>query len=112
MSPDTALSCDSRDPSSSSLVVKARPAVFSGGLFGLRCGASTVEGVFAQFPSVTKQNSAYDSTSPPKHGVTHTVPTTGPPVFARARRLFGEKLAVAQQEFKNCLLYTSDAADE
>ena len=94
---------DSQGPSASALVVKARPAVFSGGLFGLRCGTSSVDEVFALFPTVTTPRATYDSSTPPKHGVTHTVPTTGPPVFARARRLFGEKLAVAQEEFKKML---------
>ena len=82
-------------PDAPPLVVNARPAVFSGGLCGLRCGTS-VDDVFSSFPSVTSSSPSYDSSVPPKHGVHHTVPTTGPPVFARARRLFGEKLDVAQ----------------
>ena len=116
-----------RPPSAPSpLVVRARPAIFSGGLCGLRCGTS-VDDVFASFPSVTSSSPVYDSSVPPKHGVSHTVPTSGPPMFARARRLFGEKLDVAKAEFKKmsdmgiirpsnspwasplhvCLLYTS-----
>ncbi len=35
----------------------------------------------------------------PAHGVQHHIPTTGPPVHARARRLSPEKLAIARQEF-------------
>ena len=86
--------------SSATVVVKARPAVLSGGLFGLRCGSSSVDGVFAEFPSVSTPSPSFDSSIPPKHGVSHTIPTSGPPVFARARRLFGEKLEVAREEFK------------
>ena len=71
--------------SSPPLVVPARPASFSGGLCGLRCGDS-VEDVFSAFPSVVAASPSFDSTIPPKHGVSHTVPTSGPPVFARARR--------------------------
>ena len=44
----------------------------------------------------------YDS-SPSLHGVEHVVPTEGPPVFARPRRLAGEKLAVARAEFNKML---------
>ena len=76
------------------LVVRAQPAVFVAGLCGLRCGTS-VDDVFAAFPSVTAAAPSYDSSVPAKHGVSHTIPTSGPPVFARARRLFGEKLDVA-----------------
>ena len=35
----------------------------------------------------------------PAHGVQHHIPTAGPPVHARARRLSPEKLAIARQEF-------------
>ena len=81
------------------VVIKARAATFVKGLCGLRCNLSFVDAVFSAFPSVTTPSSVYDSTSPAKHGVAHTVPTSGPPVFARARRLFGDKLAVAREEF-------------
>ena len=39
------------------------------------------------------------SGSLPAHGVRHHIPTTGPPVHARARRLPPEKLAIARREF-------------
>ena len=88
----------------SGLVVRARPAIFSGDLCGLKCSPSVaVEEIFAKFPTVTAANPTYDSSVPPKHGVLHTVPTSGPPVFARARRLFGEKLEVAEAEFRKML---------
>jgi transposase InsO family protein len=36
----------------------------------------------------------------PRHGVEHTVVTTGPPIFARARRLDPDKLRAAEVEFR------------
>ena len=115
---------DSGPPSRRATVVRARAAALTSGLRGLRsASAGTVDEVFASFPAVTSPSHVYDSKTPAKHGVSHIIPTTGPPVFARARRLFGEKLDVAKAEFQkmvemgiirpsNCLLYTSDAADE
>ena len=92
-----------------SVVVKARPAHFTSGLCGLKCSSSSrppledlhraVDAVFADFPAVTLSSPVFDA-AVPKHGVYHTVPTSGPPVFARARRLFGDKLDVAREEFK------------
>ena len=94
----------SPDVQDSAVVVHARPAQFVGGLCGLRCVSNVVtsaalDSLFAAFPAVTTPSQVYDS-APPKHGVFHTVPTSGPPVFARARRLFGEKLQVAKDEFQ------------
>ena len=69
-----------------SLVVKARPAVFVGGLCGLKnvpqdsISAADVDTIFSAFPAVTSSSPVYDSTSP-KHGVFHTVPTSGPPLW-------------------------------
>ena len=82
--------------------VRARPAQFIDGLCGLRClssSLSSVDDVLAKFPAVLNPSAAFDSTRPAKHGVSHNVPTSGPPVFARARRLFGDKLEVARAEF-------------
>ncbi|XP_064479736.1 uncharacterized protein LOC135393089 [Ornithodoros turicata] len=39
----------------------------------------------------------------PKHAVTHTIVTTGPPVTARPRRLTGDRLKIARQEFDHML---------
>ena len=99
---------EKKDLSASAVVVKARPAVFAGGLCGLRCGQThsptsldtAVKDLFASFPAVTTPNPVYDSSVPAKHGVAHTIPTSGPPVFARARQLFGDKLRVAKEEFQ------------
>ena len=54
-----------------------------------------------EFPSVLV--ATYDNSRPPAHGISHTVPTNGAPVFARARRLTGDKLAAAQGEFQMML---------
>ena len=51
-----------------------------------------------KFPEVTTVSAFYD-TPPPRHGVEHTVPTRGAPVFASARKLFGKKLEVVKAEF-------------
>ena len=99
-----------------SVEVQARPAHFVGGLYGLRhvpgptppppsstsssC-QSSVSALFAEFPTVTS-SPVFDS-STPKHGIYHTVPTSGPPVFARARQLFGDKLDVAREEFRKMM---------
>lgn len=40
------------------------------------------------------------SSADSQHGVNHHIPTTGPPVFARARRLAPDKLTVAKKEFE------------
>ena len=69
--------------------------------------------ILAQFPDITTPH--FDPEHAPAHGVKHVAPTSGPPVFARARPLFADKLKVAREEFDKmltCLLYTSDAADE
>ena len=55
------------------------------------------ERLLDRFPRV--QVSTFDSSSDPLHGVYHSVPTVGPRLFVRPRRLAGEKLEVAKQEF-------------
>ena len=78
--------------------------------------ALSFQDILARFPDITTPR--FDPEHAPAHGVRHVVPTTGPPVFARARPLFADKLKVAKEEFDKmmkmqiCLLYTSDAADE
>lgn len=51
-----------------------------------------------EFPGVTQPDFAQHK---PRHGVHHHVVTTGPPVWARPRRLNPEKLLAAKQEFEN-----------
>lgn len=52
--------------------------------------------VLADFPAITKP---CNLEAPRKHSVTHYLVTTGPPVVARPRRLFGERLQTAGREF-------------
>ena len=40
---------------------------------------------------------------PPKHGVVHHIPTHGPPVYCRARRLLPDRLNIAKAEFEHML---------
>ncbi|XP_023816875.1 uncharacterized protein LOC105357974 [Oryzias latipes] len=54
------------------------------------------QSLLAEFPSLTTP--AFSSTVA-KHGVEHFIPTKGPPVFARARRLDAVKLSIAKEEF-------------
>ncbi|XP_037831836.1 uncharacterized protein LOC112451161 [Kryptolebias marmoratus] len=54
--------------------------------------------LLSEFPSLTVPNFSNADT---KHGIEHFIPTTGPPVFARARRLDATKLAIAREEFAN-----------
>ena len=58
--------------------------------------SNPVELLLDQFPELLV--SKFDSASVPAHGVQHVVPTEGQPVFARARRLDGDKLSVAKAE--------------
>ncbi len=53
--------------------------------------------LLGEFPELT---SPTFSQTTAKHGVLHYIPTQGPPVRARARRLPPDKLAIAKGEFK------------
>ena len=87
------------------LILRARRVNVADALCGLKKPASSPAclALLAQFPGVLNAKAAYDSSSPPRHGILHVVPTTGPPVFARPRRLFGEKLDVAKAEFQKMM---------
>ena len=52
----------------------------------------------AEFPTIT---TPVFTPSSIKHKVEHFIPTNGPPVYARARRLSPDKLGVAKEEFNN-----------
>nr|XP_057908117.1 uncharacterized protein LOC131104680 [Doryrhamphus excisus] len=52
--------------------------------------------LLAEFPALITPSF---STADTLHGVEHFIPTRGPPVFARARRLDAAKLATAKEEF-------------
>lgn len=56
--------------------------------------------ILEDFPEVTRP---CNLKQPPKHSVTHHIVTRGPPVAARPRRLFGERLATAKREFEHML---------
>ena len=49
-----------------------------------------------EFPAITRPELSSPSV---RHGVEHLISTTGPPIHAKARRLFPDKLAVANREF-------------
>ncbi len=61
---------------------------------------NTYTRLLAEFPKLTKPDF---STSTTKHGVEHHIPTTGPPVHAKARRLAPDKLTIARAEFKKMM---------
>ena len=88
-----------------SVHVRARPAAVLSDLCGLSQPVKLValDSVLDSFPEVMSPSDFYDSSRPAKHGLAHTIPTDGPPVFARPRRLFGEKLQVAREEFQKML---------
>ena len=52
--------------------------------------------ILDEFPAITRPEFASPSV---RHGVEHFITTTGPPVYAKARRLPPNKLAVAKSEF-------------
>ena len=62
--------------------------------------SNAYEAILHDYPSVTQPVSGQQS---PKHDVTHHIPTIGPPVHARARRLSPERLHIARREFEHML---------
>ncbi len=75
---------------------KATPGE-STGLSTICCGnqfASLLKG----FPDLTQP---YSATNPVKHHVTHSTETTGPPVYAKARRLAHERYCQVKAEFES-----------
>ena len=86
------------------LFLPARHATVSTSLCGLGTPDTSIwRATLAAFPAVLDTAAAYDSSRPPRHGIHHVVPTRGPPVFARPRRLYGEKLSVAKAEFQKMM---------
>ena len=84
-----------------SSAIPAVPDASHRAVSGLECKSPDPVGdLLAEFPEVLE--SSFDAAMP-AHGVRHVVPTDGPPVFARSRRLDGEKLAVAKAEFQKML---------
>ena len=90
------------------LLLRARRANVAQSVCGLKLSPASPPHspwmkLLSEFPSVLDVQAAYDSSAPPRHGIHHVVPTSGPPVFARPRRLFGEKLDVARAEFQKMM---------
>lgn len=56
--------------------------------------------ILAEFPTITEPTNL---ATPVKHGVTHHIITSGPPVFSRPRRLVGDRLEIARREFDHML---------
>ena len=84
------------------LVLPAVPDSTRHSVAGLHVKRSNpVELLLDQFPGLLV--SKFDSATLPAHGVQHVVPTDGPPVYACARRLDGDKLTVAKAEFQKML---------
>ena len=75
------------------LVIPGRPAHLQAGK-GIHKIHSRYEAIVEEFPELL-----VPSFTENKHGVLHYIPTTGPPVHARARRLDHEKLTAAKAEF-------------
>ncbi len=67
---------------------------------GISLKSALLTGLLGEFPELT-QTPQY--TTKPLHNVTHHIPTTGPPVATRARRLCPEKLRIAKNEFQHLL---------
>lgn len=61
---------------------------------------SEYSSILSSFPSLTRTTWAE---TPVKHTTTHCIQTTGPPVFARARRLAPEKLKSAKEVFSHMM---------
>ena len=59
--------------------------------------APAVRNLIASFPSIIGDGSGTPS---PKHGVKHSIETTGRPVFSKACRLDPDKLRIAKAEFR------------
>ena len=65
-------------------------------IFGLRLPTTTpFESILEEFPDLLVQNFWGEV----KHWVHHHIPTSGPPIHVRLRRLEGEKMKVARDEF-------------
>jgi len=66
------------------------------GLSNMLAAGDEYQRLLAQFPDLTTPTF---SSAVAKHGVEHYITTTGPPVYARTRRLDSAKLAIARGEF-------------
>ena len=77
-------------------ILKAVPSP-APSICGLRLPTSgPYEALLEDFPSLLVQNFKGST----KHNIKHYIPTSGPPLHARPRRLDGDKLRVAKEEFR------------
>jgi hypothetical protein len=60
--------------------------------------ALAVRSLLSAFPAIVGDGSG---TPRPKHGIRHSIETTGRPIFAKARRLDPEKHRIAEAEFRS-----------
>ena len=79
-------------------IVSHRPSIHLT-LLPLTC-SNPFEAILKDFPSVIQPFSEH---LPVRHDVTHHIDTTGPPVYARPRRLAPERLKLARKEFDHML---------
>ncbi|GFX14043.1 hypothetical protein TNCV_612481 [Trichonephila clavipes] len=63
-------------------------------------GESIFHGVLREFPEIVKPPSFSQEV---KHNIKHFIETSGPPVFAKARRLAPDRLKIAKSEFQHML---------
>ena len=70
----------------------------SPGIHELRTGDPQLASIIDEFPDLLIPR--FKATDENLHGVEHHLPTHGPPVFARPRRLNAEQYTIAQEEFK------------
>lgn len=66
----------------------------------LHSTTSIYDNLLREFPDLARPSNIM---RPLKHNVTHHIVTSGPPVYARARRLAPERLQIARQEFDHML---------
>ena len=81
-------------------IVSHRPSIHLT-LLPLTC-SDPFEAILKDFPSVI-QPFMISEHLPVRHDVTHHIDTTGPPVYARPRRLAPERLILARKEFDHML---------
>ena len=62
--------------------------------------SSPFDTILLEYPTITLPSA---DMPPVKHSITHHIPTTGPPVSAKARRLSPERLKITRQEFDHML---------
>ena len=62
--------------------------------------SSRFDNLLRQYPDVVRPIYKYGEV---KHGTTHHIPTRGPPVSARPRRLANDRLRIAKSEFEHML---------